>query len=74
MLGEQFDIARDVEHAIELDPRLVDAALAEALVASGVDRVWLGVQDFNPHVQEAAGRVQPYEVVERCVAICAARE
>ncbi|WP_159732026.1 oxygen-independent coproporphyrinogen III oxidase [Methylosinus sp. Ce-a6] len=68
VLGEQFDIARDVEHAIELDPRLVDPALAEALVASGVNRVSLGVQDFNPHVQKAAGREQPYEVVERCVA------
>jgi oxygen-independent coproporphyrinogen-3 oxidase len=69
VLGEQFDIARDAEHAIELDPRLVDEALAEALVESGVDRVSLGVQDFNPHVQKAAGREQPYEVVERCVAL-----
>ncbi|WP_400769619.1 oxygen-independent coproporphyrinogen III oxidase [Methylosinus sporium] len=69
VLGEQFDIARDVEHAIELDPRLVDAALADALVASGVNRVSLGVQDFNPHVQKAAGREQPYEVVERCVSL-----
>ncbi|TDX61501.1 oxygen-independent coproporphyrinogen-3 oxidase [Methylosinus sp. sav-2] len=69
VLGEQFDIARDVEHAIELDPRLVDAALADALVASGVNRVSLGVQDFNSHVQKAAGREQPYEVVERCVTL-----
>jgi oxygen-independent coproporphyrinogen-3 oxidase len=69
VLGEQFDLDPDVEHAIELDPRLVDEALAEALVTSGVNRVSLGVQDFNPHVQKAAGREQPYEVVERCVAI-----
>jgi oxygen-independent coproporphyrinogen-3 oxidase len=30
------------------------------------------VQDFNAHVQEAAGRVQPYEVVERAAALLAA--
>ena len=68
-LADYFDLARDVEHAIELDPRLVDEALAQALAEAGVDRVSLGVQDFNPHVQKAAGREQPYEVVERCVAL-----
>lgn len=68
-LKEYFDLSKDVEHAIELDPRLVDEALAEALLESGVNRVSLGVQDFNPHVQKAAGREQPYEVVERCVTI-----
>jgi oxygen-independent coproporphyrinogen-3 oxidase len=66
-LKEYFDLSKDVEHAIELDPRLVDEALAEALVEAGVNRVSLGVQDFNPHVQKAAGREQPYEVVESCV-------
>jgi len=66
-LKERFDVAEDAEHAIELDPRLVDAALVEALVAAGVTRVSLGVQDFNPHVQEAMGRVQPYDIVESAV-------
>ncbi|PWB81365.1 MAG: oxygen-independent coproporphyrinogen III oxidase [Methylocystaceae bacterium] len=68
-LGEYFDLDADVEHAIELDPRLVDEALVEALLESGVNRVSLGVQDFNPHVQKASGRDQPYEAVERCVAL-----
>lgn len=68
-LAEYFDLAEDVEHAIELDPRLVDEALVEALLQAGVNRVSLGVQDFNPHVQKAAGREQPYEVVERCVTL-----
>jgi oxygen-independent coproporphyrinogen-3 oxidase len=69
VLAEHFRMDAALEHAIELDPRLVDEALAEALVESGVNRVSLGVQDFNPHVQKAAGREQPYEVVERCVAL-----
>jgi oxygen-independent coproporphyrinogen III oxidase len=63
-LRQRFDFASDVEHAIELDPRLVDAPLVAALAAAGVTRVSFGVQDFNPHVQESIGRVQPFEVVE----------
>src|SRR5690606_38883579 len=29
----------------------------------------LGVQEFAPHVQHAIGRIQPFELVERCVAM-----
>jgi oxygen-independent coproporphyrinogen-3 oxidase len=68
-LRAHFDLDEKVEHAIELDPRLVNEALVEALVKSGVTRASLGVQDFNPHVQKASGREQPYEVVERAVSL-----
>ncbi len=60
-----FDFAPDVEHAIELDPRLVSAQLAETLAMIGVNRASLGVQDFDLDVQKAIGRVQPYEVVAK---------
>ena len=53
------------EHAIELDPRRIDRALVRALAAIGVNRASLGVQDVSPHVQQAIGRVQPFELVER---------
>jgi oxygen-independent coproporphyrinogen-3 oxidase len=66
-LGRAFAIDDAREHAIELDPRLVDAALADALAAIGINRVSLGVQDFQPHVQHAIGRIQPYETVRRAV-------
>jgi oxygen-independent coproporphyrinogen-3 oxidase len=68
-IAEHFGVTSETEHAIELDPRLVDEGLVEALVRAGVNRASLGAQDFNPHVQEAAGRVQPYETVERAVAL-----
>jgi oxygen-independent coproporphyrinogen-3 oxidase len=68
-LRRHFELDAKVEHAIELDPRLVNEALVEALVESGVTRASLGVQDFNPHVQKASGREQPYEVVERSVSL-----
>ncbi|HUO54775.1 MAG TPA: oxygen-independent coproporphyrinogen III oxidase [Rhodoblastus sp.] len=68
-LRRHFVFAPDAEVSIELDPRHVDGALALALFAAGFNRVSLGVQDFNPHVQEAIGRIQPFEVVEQAVSL-----
>jgi oxygen-independent coproporphyrinogen-3 oxidase len=62
-----FDLGALREHAIELDPRAVDAPLVDALRTIGVDRASLGVQDLNPHVQRAIGRIQPLELVQRAV-------
>ncbi|HUO54807.1 MAG TPA: radical SAM protein, partial [Rhodoblastus sp.] len=39
------------------------------LFGAGFNRVSLGVQDFNPHVQKAIGRIQPFEAVERAVGL-----
>lgn len=64
----QFDLSPVTEHAIELDPRQVTRSLADALAAIGVTRVSLGVQEFSAHVQEAIGRVQPFETVRAAVA------
>ncbi|MDP3547555.1 MAG: oxygen-independent coproporphyrinogen III oxidase, partial [Phreatobacter sp.] len=66
-LALRFGIGRDAEHAIELDPRQVDDSLAATLARVGVNRASLGVQDLNPHVQEAIGRVQPYDLVVAAV-------
>jgi oxygen-independent coproporphyrinogen-3 oxidase len=65
VLRDHFELSAETEHAIELDPRILDSGLVEALAAAGVTRASLGVQDFNAHVQEASGRVQPYETVAR---------
>ncbi len=62
-----FDFAPDLEHAIELDPRLITAGLADTLATIGINRTSLGVQDFDLNVQKAIGRVQPYEVVAKAV-------
>ncbi len=66
-LGRAFDLGSDLEHAIELDPRRIDRALIRRLAALGVNRVSLGVQTFDPAVQEAIGRVQPFDDVRRAV-------
>ncbi len=69
VLRENFELAAVIEHAIELDPRSLDADLVETLAAAGVTRASIGVQDFNAHVQQASGRIQPYETVARAVSL-----
>ena len=66
-LNASFDLAAVREHAIELDPRRMTEALVSALASTGVNRASLGVQEFSAHVQEAIGRIQPYEVVADAV-------
>ncbi|MBI4367581.1 MAG: oxygen-independent coproporphyrinogen III oxidase [Deltaproteobacteria bacterium] len=64
-LASRFDLSGLKEHAIELDPRRLDKPLVRTLKAIGINRASLGMQDANPHVQQAIGRVQPFELVER---------
>jgi len=66
-LHEAFIFDAKAEHAIELDPRKVDADLCRFLAAQGVNRASLGVQDINPQVQKAIGRIQPLADIERTV-------
>jgi oxygen-independent coproporphyrinogen-3 oxidase len=61
-----FDLTDDAEIAIELDPTSLHADRLAALAAMGVTRVSLGVQDLNPAVQQAIGRLQSYEETEAC--------
>ncbi len=67
VLQERFSFDRGFEHAIELDPRYVTRELADGLAALGVTRASLGVQDINPLVQAAIGRLQPLATVEAAV-------
>jgi oxygen-independent coproporphyrinogen-3 oxidase len=65
LLRSHFDVAADAEIAVELDPRDTTEAYVAALARVGVNRVSIGVQDFDPVVQAAINRDQPFEVVER---------
>jgi oxygen-independent coproporphyrinogen-3 oxidase len=66
-LAHRFDLSAIREHAIELDPRYVTRPLLQALRDIGVNRASLGVQDFSAHVQQAAGRIQPFDTVKAAV-------
>jgi oxygen-independent coproporphyrinogen-3 oxidase len=52
--------ADDLQFSVEIDPMEVDAPRIAALVAAGMTRASIGVQDFDPLVQDAIGRSQPF--------------
>ena len=60
-LRDTFDFAPDAEIAIEIDPRVMDADKVATLAREGFNRASLGVQDFDPAVQQAIGRHQSCE-------------
>jgi len=63
MLQDAFRFVPGGEYAIEVDPRTVDAARLKRLASMGFNRLSFGVQDFDPQVQQAIHRVQPFEMV-----------
>ncbi|HVS75670.1 MAG TPA: radical SAM protein, partial [Steroidobacteraceae bacterium] len=66
----RFASAADLDFSIELDPRFMTAADVHALARLGFNRASLGVQDFDPKVQQAVNRLQSVEqtlgIVEAC--------
>lgn len=60
-----FDLDPAGERAVELDPRVTTRDQLEVLAAHGFARASLGVQDLDPEVQAAVGRVQPLDAVRR---------
>jgi oxygen-independent coproporphyrinogen-3 oxidase len=63
-LRRHFEFTADAELGIEIDPRTVGAATLAMLAGLGFNRTSFGVQDFNPDVQKAVNRIQPFEMVQ----------
>jgi oxygen-independent coproporphyrinogen-3 oxidase len=63
MLRRNFAVAPGAECSIEIDPRTVSAERLQLLADLGFNRISFGVQDFDPDVQKAVHRVQPFEQV-----------
>lgn len=55
--------------SLEIDPRGFDADWAGVIADTGVARVSLGVQTFDPILQAVMGRVQPREAIIRAVTL-----
>lgn len=66
-LRARFPIDPDAELAVEIDPRTLVPAMTEALGHAGVTRASLGVQSFDPVVQEAIRRRQGFDVTAAAV-------
>jgi oxygen-independent coproporphyrinogen-3 oxidase len=69
-LDRYFEFLPDAERSMEIDPRVTTVQQLEFLANSGFNRISMGVQDFDPAVQEACGRIQPVEMIENLLAHC----
>jgi oxygen-independent coproporphyrinogen III oxidase len=56
------------EIGMELDPRSVEPGYLRLLAALGFNRVSIGIQDFDPDVQQAINRLQSREQTENVIA------
>ncbi len=63
MLRQHFQFAANGEYAIEIDPRTISRQRLAHLAELGFNRLSLGVQDFDPTVQKAVNREQPFAQV-----------
>jgi oxygen-independent coproporphyrinogen III oxidase len=64
-LRARFRVSAATEIAVEIDPRGLSRAHIAALADIGVNRASLGVQDFEPRVQQAIGRRQSFDETAR---------
>ncbi len=68
-LHQAFELVEGAEIALEIDPRHLDTAQTQTYARWGVNRASLGVQDFDPDVQKAMNRIQPFDTVARAVGL-----
>ncbi len=68
-LRRHFALEEAEEIAAELDPRLITPAQVATLARLGVNRVSLGVQDFEARVQLAINRLQSLERIQEACAL-----
>lgn len=69
LVREKFTFAPDaeLEASAEIDPRGLTRDHMVALKEAGFNRVSMGVQDFDPKVQEAVNRIQPEDITRQVV-------
>lgn len=71
-IRSHFRLLPGGEYSIEVDPRKVDRETVKLLAELGFNRMSIGVQDFDPRVQQAVNRIQSLE--ETKVVMDSARE
>ncbi len=67
IIHKHFTFAPDIEASVEVDPRRLTRDHVVALKEIGFNRASMGVQDFNPKVQEAIHRIQPREMTQQAM-------
>ena len=67
IIHKHFTFSPDIEAGAEVDPRRLTRDHMVALREIGFNRASMGVQDFNPKVQEAIHRIQPREMTQQAM-------
>ncbi|MGR3198984.1 MAG: radical SAM protein, partial [Paracoccus sp. (in: a-proteobacteria)] len=62
-----FPLEEGGEFSVEIDPSEIDAPRMAALAKAGMTRASIGIQDFDPQIQDAIGRPQSFEVTAEAV-------
>jgi len=65
IIHRHFTFSEDLEAGVEIDPRRLNRDHIVALREIGFNRASVGVQDFDPTVQQAVHRVQPQAMTEQ---------
>ncbi|QBY01645.1 oxygen-independent coproporphyrinogen III oxidase [Rhodophyticola sp. CCM32] len=72
-LTDTLPLAEGAEFSVEIDPNEIDAARLDALATAGMNRASIGVQDFDPAIQQIIGRIQSYDITRDVVEMLRAR-
>lgn len=62
-IKKYFTITDNAEIAMEIDPRHITKDQIITYSDYGVNRISIGVQDFNHDTQKAINRIQPYDII-----------
>jgi oxygen-independent coproporphyrinogen-3 oxidase len=66
-IRDRFNFDEDIEAGVEIDPRGLTREHMVAFRDVGFNRISMGVQDFDPKVQQAVNRVQPESITRDAV-------
>jgi oxygen-independent coproporphyrinogen-3 oxidase len=58
IIARHFQFQKDAELAVEIDPAITTKSQIDLLGSLGFNRISMGVQDFDPKVQETVARIQ----------------
>jgi oxygen-independent coproporphyrinogen III oxidase len=68
-LRAAYAFGADAEFAVEIDPRNLAPEKVLAFAEAGINRVSLGVQDFDARVQTEIGRQQSFDLTHDAIAL-----
>ncbi len=66
-ISQWFSVSPDAEISVEIDPRGLTPDHLDAFREIGMNRVSMGIQDFQEKVQKAVNRIHSYEMIQELV-------